>query len=69
MDWQIFYTRLKELRAEKGLSTMQLGKAIGVSDAAILYWEQGVRVPGIDNLYKIAKFFNVPAGWLIGLED
>ena len=31
--------KIKELRTEKGLSQMQLGKIIGVSQKAIDYWE------------------------------
>ena len=34
-----FSERLRELRKENNLSTMQLGKAIGVSDATICHWE------------------------------
>ena len=37
-----FPERLKYLRAEKGLSAKALGKEIGVSDAAIINWENGV---------------------------
>lgn len=64
-----FCERFKELRIEKGLSTIELGKALGVSDSIISRWENGLRMPVIDNLYSIAVFFNVSADYLIGLED
>jgi len=51
------------------MSALQLGKALGFSDATIFRWENGSRVPCVESLYRIAKYFNVPAGWLIGLED
>jgi len=67
--WELFYSRFKKLRADSGLSAEQLGKAIGVSNNAIIKWEHGKAIPGIDNLYKIAKYFNVTADYLIGLKD
>ena len=66
---QIFCERLKDLRIEQNLSTFKLGLALGVGDSTISRWENGLRVPSIDHLYNIAKFFNVSADYLIGLED
>jgi len=65
----IFPERLKELRTEKELSKRELAKAIGVSDVAISRWENNLRVPNVINLYALAKFFDVSADYLIGLED
>ena len=36
---QNFKDRLRELREERGLSMKELGKKIGVSDAAVCKWE------------------------------
>ena len=66
---KIFCERLKELRQEKNLSTIKLGKELQVSDSTITRWENGLRVPSIDHLYNIAKFFNVTSDYLLGLED
>ena len=66
---KIFCERLKELRTEKNLSTTKLAEAVGVSDATISRWENGLRTPVIDNLLALAKFFDVSADYLIGLED
>lgn len=66
---KIFCERLKELRLEKDLSTVQLAKELKISDSTITRWENGLRVPSIDNLYIIAKYFKVTADYLIGLED
>ena len=66
---EIFCERLKDLRKENNLSTIQLGKILGVGDSTISRWENGLRVPNIDNLYNIATFFKVSADYLIGLED
>ncbi len=64
-----FSKRLKELRLENKLTTTALGEAIGVSDASISRWENGVHdIKGVE-LFKLAQFFGVSAGYLIGLED
>ncbi|MCL2846325.1 MAG: helix-turn-helix domain-containing protein [Firmicutes bacterium] len=69
MDLKIFSERLKELRAEKGLSMKTLGKAIGASSASVYDWENCNNMPSADAIYKLAKFFGVSADFLIGLED
>ena len=66
---KIFCERLKELRAEKGISSKELGKELHVSGSTIIRWENGVIVPSIDNLLNIAVFFKVSSDYLIGLED
>jgi len=64
-----FSERLKELREEKGLSLKQLSKEIGISDVAIGRWERKARIPNIEALIVIAKYFNVSADYLLGLTD
>lgn len=64
-----FSERLKELRAESGLSAMALGKSIGVSDMAILRWENGKSYITGENLKKLAEFFNVTTDYLLGLTE
>lgn len=69
MDIKIFAERLRELRAEKGLSARNLGKEAGVSDASIIDWENAKRIPSADSIYKLAKYFRVTSDYLIGLAD
>ncbi len=66
---KVFAERLKELRTEMNLSTTKLGKAIGVSHVAISRWERELRIPNIENLVALAKFFRVSTDYLCGLED
>lgn len=51
--------KIKELRIEKGLSQMQLGKAINVSQKAIDYWERNINEPKASYIIAIVKFFNI----------
>ena len=64
-----FSERLKELRQENGLSQIQLAKETGISKSAIGFWETGERVPSALAIITLAKYFNVSADYLLGLED
>jgi len=64
-----FAERLKELRAEKGLTCMQLGKAIGVADVSIVRWENRQADVKGEYLILLAKFFGVTTDYLLGLEN
>ena len=64
-----FATRLKELRQEKNLSIRALGNAIGVSDATVCRWENGVSDIKSDQLVLLANFFDVSTDYLLGLDS
>ena len=64
-----FAERLKELRAERGLSQRKLAKLIGVSDKAISLWENNESVPNFEAVVVISQFFKVSLEYLAGLED
>lgn len=64
-----FTERLKELRIEKGLSLVQLAKETGISKSAISFWENGDRIPTALQIITLAKYFEVSADYLLGLED
>jgi len=66
---KVFAERLTELRLEKGLTIQQLGKELGYSHAAISRWEKEIRIPNIEVLVEIAKYFKVSTDFLCGLED
>lgn len=59
---------LKELRLEHGISQRKLGEALGVVNQTISFWETGSREPDLDTLVKIAQYFNVSIGYLLGFE-
>ena len=66
---KVFSERLKELRLEKELSAIELGKILNVSDSTIIRWENEKISPTIDNLYNIAIYFGVSTDYLLGLEN
>lgn len=66
---KIFGERVKELREFKGISQEELAKLLQVSNGIISYWETGKADPKGSSIIKLAKFFDVTAGYLLGLED
>lgn len=69
MSDNIFGARIKSLREDRNLSMIQLGKAIGVSDAAICKWEGGITEPKVTFITRLADFFDCSADFLIGKTD
>lgn len=51
--------KIKELRLEKGLSQLNLGKLIGVSQKAVDYWERNVNEPKASYIISIVKAFDI----------
>ncbi len=51
--------KIKELRLEKGLSQLKLGKLIGVSQKAIDYWEREVNEPKATYIISLVKVFEI----------
>ena len=60
--------RLKELRMKRGFSQQELGTAIGVAKVSICGYENGTRLPTLDNLVKISEVLETTADYLLGRE-
>lgn len=65
----MFSDLLKQLRAEKGVSQVELARAIGVSNGNVGDWERGRSKPGYDALVALSRYFEISAGRLLGLDD
>lgn len=59
----------KTSQKSKILTQYELSKQIGISTACINRWEKNLRIPNIDSIIILCKFFNRSADYLIGLED
>ena len=64
-----FSERLRELRIEKGLTCIQLERELGFGNSCVSKWEKNERIPSIEVLYVLSKFFGVSSDYLLGLED
>lgn len=60
---------LKELRKAKGLTQLELSKALDVSPSLVGMYEQGRREASKEILQRIADFFNVSTDYLLGRTD
>lgn len=60
---------LKQLRSENNLTQEKLSAETQISQAAIAKWEKGTRTPSMECIIILTKYFNVTAGYLLGLED
>ena len=61
--------RLKELRKEKKLTQKELADKINVSKITVLRWENGERQIKPDKAEKLADFFGVSVGYLLGYDN
>lgn len=60
--------RIRELREEAGLSMQQLAKEIGVSDAAVCKWENGLSEPKASYIIKLSEYFDCSTDYIVGKE-
>ena len=61
--------RIKLLRVERGIGQNKLAEDLCLSNASISYWETGKQIPSAEVIYKLSKYFNVSADYLLGLKE
>lgn len=61
--------RLTELRHQRNLTQVEVGKAINVSSSLISAYEIGGRTPTLTILVKLARFYHVTTDYLLGCES
>ncbi len=61
--------RLKEIRKSKGISQLKLAMDLNANQNTISRYETGEREPGINELIKIADYFNVSIDYLLERTD
>ena len=60
---------LNDLLIEHNLKAKELSIKLGMANATITRYKNKDRVPTIENLVKIANYFNCSTDYLLGLED
>ena len=61
-----FPRTLSLLRKEKGISQKEAAKSLGISQALLSHYENGVREPGLTFVASAADFYGVSADFLLG---
>ncbi len=61
--------RLKTLRLQRGITQEELAKIINVTKTTISYYENGKRIPTLQNLIDLSNYFEVTTDYLIGRTE
>lgn len=64
-----FSVILSRLRKEKNMSQKEAAVGLGVSQALLSHYENGIRECGLDFIIKAADFYNVTTDYLLGRSD
>lgn len=59
-------SRLRELRARRGLTQDQVAQQLGCHESAVSRWESGSRFPTAEDLVALADLFRVSTDELLG---
>lgn len=60
------FMNLRKIRKEKGISQLKLALDLNMSQNTISRYETGEREPGINELIRIADYFNISVDYLLG---
>ena len=63
------YTRVRELREQKGISQLSLGLRVGCSQNTISKMEKGEVDPRAGILLEMARYFGVSVDYLLGVSN
>ena len=61
--------RLKQLRAEKGMTQVQLAQMLDVSKGTVAMWETSKRKPSFEILSKLSDIFDRRMDYILGYSD
>jgi putative transcriptional regulator len=61
--------RVRELRAERGVSQAELAVSLGVSRQTVISIENGRYAPSLPLAFRIARFFAMPVEQLFDPEE
>lgn len=61
--------RLIECRIESNLTQREVGEIVKKSPTAVASWEQGLSLPDIVTLIKLAKYYGKSLDFMFGEKD
>ena len=62
-------TRLKQLRIDKNLTQKDVADYLEIAPHSVQRFEYGTNKPSIENIVKLAEYFNVSTDYLLGVSD
>lgn len=66
---QIFSQRLKELRAQSGLTQQQVAEKLNIRQQSYARYEYGSGEPNLETVVKLSHMFDVSCDYLLGESD
>ena len=61
-----FAERLKEMRADKGITQVQLAADRGISKGTVAMWETGKREPNFETVCTLSDYFDRRIDYILG---
>jgi transcriptional regulator with XRE-family HTH domain len=68
MGMEFFARKIKELRDSQHMSTRRMAEIVGVTNAAISYYENCKREPTLSVMEAYSKYFNLSLDELTGMD-
>lgn len=65
----IIRDNLIKCRTDRDLSQTEVGLIVGKSKTAVASWEQGLSMPDVATLYKLAQYYGKTIGYMYGEEE
>ena len=65
----MYYENFEKLCISRGIRPGTVSKGTGISTATLTSWKQGKYTPKQDKLQKIADYFGVTVGYLLGKQE
>lgn len=64
-----FTQKLSELMSKNNITAYKINKDVGISKTLVSDYQKGFKKPTIDNLVKVADYFNVSVDYLLGRDE
>ena len=64
-----FAERLKQLIKNRNCTCLDIAHDMEINETSVYSWKNGKRVPNLDNLLKLSKFFDCSVDYLLGREN
>lgn len=65
----MFSCRLKQLRESLGMTQDELAKKLNLTQSTIAYYENGKKMPTLENAIIITNLLNTSLDYLVGVSD
>lgn len=61
--------RIRTARKKKGITSKSMAEAVNMSTQVVSHWENGRRVPTLDAIIALSEILEVPAGYLLCIDE